>query len=221
MTPEEFEAKVRAEAEEHGVEVRVSEDDHVLMKYGDVEQKVNGFFDHKFGDEKKPVIAWNTGRPFEQWFPVLVHEYNHMRQWIEQDPRWLRLDRVTDFFQWLEGNVELALPQLKNSMQAYSLVELDCDKRTTRMIRELELPLDADRYAQTANAYVWFYFWAGFNRSWYQVGHEPYNTDAIVDAMPIWLPEEGEYTDVIYKREYERLYDRHMVHPDQNTLFTE
>ena len=52
------------------------------------------------------------------------------------------------------------------------------------MITDLDLPLDPERYAQTANAYVMFYHLIQKHRRWYEVGKEPYHIEEIVSAMP-------------------------------------
>lgn len=219
MNAEDFQDLVINECLKHQVEARVSEGDHVL----DSGRKYNGFFEETWGDPPRPVLAWHTGRPVEQWFPILVHEYNHMRQWLENDSTWINYKNVYDWFGWLSKDFDLTKKETLDSCLAYALCELNCDTRVVDMIKELDLPLDPTYYIQTTHAYAWFYFWSLENRAWYVIDHEPYRTQAIVEAMPTTLvdPSKGEFTYDIYKRHYKATFDRHMMPASQNTLFTE
>lgn len=219
MNSNDFQDLVTNECLKHHVETMVSDGDHVL----DDGVKCNGFFDEKWGKPPQPVLAWHTGRPLEQWLPILIHEYNHMQQWLENDPTWIRLDNADDWFGWMASDFDLTDKQALESCLSYALCELNCDTRVVEMIKKLDLPLDPDYYTQTAHAYAWFYFWSLENRSWYVIDHEPYRTQAIVEAMPTTMvdPSKGEFTYDIYKRHYKSIFDRHMVSADQNTLFTE
>jgi hypothetical protein len=223
MTPEEFQDLVMYECDKHEVQIHTSDKDHVVMVENGNEIKVNGFFDDSWGDDERPVLAWNTGREFEQWFPILVHEYNHMRQWVEEDSFWIAMDYTSDYFEWLSGDIELTERDALDCCTTYALMEFNCDIRVVEMIKEFELPLDVDNYIQTAHAYAWFYFWSLENKSWYVIDHEPYRTQAIVEAMPTTLPDitKGEFTYDFYKRHYKSIFDRHMVAAAQNTLYTE
>lgn len=223
MTSDEFQTLVKDECKKSGVKIIVSPEDCVTWVEHGVEVKCNGFFDDGKESDTQPELAWSTGRPFEQWFPVLIHEYNHMRQWLEEDPVWAESARVPDWFEWLDGAMELDEAEIIESCMAYALMELNCDARAVEMIRKFEIDLDPEYYAQTAHAYAWFYFWALENRSWYVIDHEPYRTQAIVEAMPTVMPDpdKDEFSYGIYRRHYKSIFDRHMIAADQNTLFTE
>ncbi len=222
MTPDKFQALVRDECEKHGVKIIVSEGDAVCWIENGVETKCNGYFDDGEVSDTQPELAWCTGRPFNQWFPILIHEYNHMRQWLEKDPLWGASAKF-DWFEWLGREEELDEEGALAACNAYALLELNCDTRVVEMLKKFEIDLDPEYYAQTAHAYAWFYFWALENRSWYVIDHEPYRTQAIVEAMPTVMsdPDKGEFSYYIYKRHYKAIFDRHMIAADQNTLFTE
>ncbi len=223
MTPDEFQDMVKHECFEHGVDIKVSFKDHVVLKEAGVETKCGGYFNDGKESGSSPELAWHTGRPFEQWFPILIHEYNHMRQWLESDSTWAAYDGIPSLSAWLEGVIDLSEEEALKCCLVYALNELNCDTRVVEMIKKFEIDIDPEYYAQTAHAYAWFYFWALENRSWYVIDHEPYRTQAIVEAMPTVMPDpdKGEFSYGIYRRHYKSIFDRHMIAADQNTLFTE
>jgi len=224
MTSEEFVAAAKLEAKEYGVTLHESPLDHVAMTYPNgVVEKCNGFFDEAYGDPPHPVLAWQTGTPFEQWFPIFIHEYNHMRQWIEKEPTWAAYLKAPDFFNWLNEIDELSDEDAEASCLAWALNEVNCDARVVQMLSDKQLSLDIDHYIRTANAYAWFYFWALEHRSWYTIGYEPYNTAGIVEAMPEEMPgvDGIAFNKRNYKRHYRAIFERHMLGADQNILFSE
>lgn len=179
MTPEEFEEKIRQDCKACGITLKVSK----YRSLRDAEGVSNGWFDGE-------TLAYAKGQPVEKWFPVALHEYNHMCQWSEGDPIWhnaVQEESDEYLWEWLHGNVEL--PSKKSHLYAMTnlQLELDCERRSIKMIRELALPLDPSYYAQTANAYVLFYHMVSKHRKWYQIGKEPYNIPEIVSQMPIDL----------------------------------
>lgn len=117
-----------------------------------------GFFD---GDNK--ILAVATGRDREHWLGVLLHEYSHLTQWVENQPVWHQYrDEMWD---WLEGkrirNPEAAV----RSVQA---TEEDCERRTIRLILEMRAPVDLERYIRGANAYIHFHNTILETRKWYR-----------------------------------------------------
>jgi len=54
----------------------------------------------------------------------------------------------------------------------------DGERRAGRLIRELEAPIDLDRYIRAANAYVHFYNVMAKHRRWYPPGRAPYDDEA-------------------------------------------
>ncbi len=225
MELEKFLAAAKKDILAHDVEIHLSDQDHVVMMYNGAETKCNGFFDDAYGDPPHPVLAWCTGKPFDQWFPIFIHEYNHFRQWVENEPTWSGYKKVPDFYSWLGGEIELSPDQALESCMPFALNEVDCDFRVVTMLANKELPLDPEHYIKTSNAYTWFYFWALEHRSWYTVGYEPYNTQAIIEAMPTVMPGIGldikSFNYRNYRRHYKDIFERHMLGADQNILFME
>lgn len=204
MNYEEFLSLVHSDCDYHGVRIIRSEKDSVSFGDGTT---CNGYFDDGSDSSNPPTLAYSTGKPFGQWFPVLVHEYNHMRQWIEGDPLWSSDPEEDELiWEWISGKTELTKAQAKKHVMSSLNLELDCERRTYRMIKELSLPFDAERYAKKGNAYVYFYHMVLKHRRWYTIGEEPYNILGIVRRMPKTF--RGNYTKISPK--LVKLYEKHL-----------
>lgn len=117
-----------------------------------------------FCDQTKR-IAVATGRPEGAWVGVLIHEYSHLTQWIEGAPVWRSVKE--GMWDWIDGK------QIKNPRLAVKTVqdlEADCERRAIRMIRELDAPVNLERYTRTANAYIHFHNVIADKRKWYRKG---------------------------------------------------
>jgi len=205
MTIEEFESMVYEVCTDLNVVVDESPNRFVTWDDG----KSNGFFFDQF-TPTGPKLAYAKGQPVENWFPVLVHEYNHLLQWAEKDPIWWNeTARKSDVFlwKWLKGEVELPPEEAETYAMNNLRIELDCDRRTVKMAQELELPGDWDLYTKKANSYVMFYHMVLRHRKWYEIGREPYNTPAIYETMPNSLYA-LDYTTI--SEEMVRLYETHL-----------
>lgn len=151
----------------------------------------NGYFwGNDDGSGVGGELAVATGQSFEKWFPILIHEASHMRQWIEGSKYWTDLilpskaNKSDLLFYWIDGVVELSLSQLIDYSTAARNVEWDCERRAIKMIKELALPVDVKHYTQRANSYIMFYYAIAETRKWYKIGLEPYSIESIVSQMP-------------------------------------
>ena len=176
MTEAEFEEKIRQSCGYWGVALQVDSGRHV----NDGGNDSNGWFDGTI-----PKLAYAKGH--DNWFPVALHEYNHMCQWQEKDPVFFSDTQAKAdeyFWDWLNGTIMMVPRRAKMYCMSYIQLELNCERRSLKMITELGLPLDTERYAQTANAYVMFYHLVLKHRKWYEIEEEPYHYEEIVSAMP-------------------------------------
>lgn len=176
MTIEEFEEKIRQNCGYWGVALQVDPERYV----NDGETDSNGWFDGTI-----PKLAYAKGH--DLWFPVALHEYNHMCQWKEKDPVFFsdEMASADDYlWEWLSREVELTPEDARKYAMVYLQLELNCERRSLQMITDLDLPLDPERYAQTANAYILFYHLVLKHRKWYEIEEEPYHIEEIVSAMP-------------------------------------
>ena len=147
--------------------------------------KVNGCFDPEPEfEEDPPKLSCSLGSP--NWELVLVHELNHMRQWIENCKAWRDYAKCS-------GNVindAISGKKLNNrtftkSIMATLWMERDCEIRSYNTLKKLNYPKDKlDEYVQKANAYTIFYLDILHNRKWYVIGKEPYNLKNVWRKFP-------------------------------------
>lgn len=182
MTPKQFIKFVKKECKKN--KVRFYNSNKRGLKVNSTGELCNGYF-----CEDSPELAVATGKDLNLWFPVLVHEYCHMRQWLENSPLWYgtSVEGVEAFILidlWLANKIELSETQKNDIFRLVMRVEADCEKRSIKLIKKLKLPLDIYEYAQKANAYIIFYEAMKSSRSWYVIGEEPYNNPKIYKKMP-------------------------------------
>lgn len=145
-----------------------------------------------------------TDLPYEDWFPVLLHESCHVDQFLESSPHWLgyyvihdgeRLDGVDIIDSWISGS---NIPQdaLWKATDASIAVEWDCEQRALVKIREWNLPLDPEEYAQKANAALYQYRMAVKLRRWPPEGFTPYMVPEVWMRMPRRLYQLARYRNV-------------------------
>lgn len=153
-----------------------------------------GYFD---SDDK--VLAVATKMSFKRWFLILLHEYNHFKQWIENPS----LFTPDDFWGWLEGDVELNKGEVIKITNNNLNLELDCEKRTAQFIKDNpQLKINVSDYIKRANAYIYLYPMIAKYRKWVGSNKKaPYRVKEIYDIMPDHFVEN--YWDV--PEEYERL----------------
>lgn len=201
MTAEEFQEFVRKDCAAKGAVYEASPGRFVSWDDTDC----SGFFadEHSGG----PKLAYAMGKPFEDWFSVLAHEYNHMLQWFEKSPFWAPIQESDKYlWPWLAGKIELVPERAEKYSMDNLRVELDCERRTIVMVKELDLPIDLPSYIKKANSYVYYYHMVLKHRKWYEVGREPYSVPEIVSAMPDKL--DGDYETI--SEEFVNLYETHL-----------
>lgn len=130
----------------------------------------SGYFD---GDSK--VLAVATGRNESDWLGVMLHEYCHLTQWAESQALWHRYDE--GMWGWLEGKRVRDPEKAVRSVQA---LEEDCERRTIRLIQEIEAPVDLERYVRGANAYIHFHNTILETRKWYRPDVSPSDDETIL-----------------------------------------
>jgi hypothetical protein len=118
----------------------------------------SGWFDHK-----PPRLECAVGNDEKIWLGVLLHEYSHLTQWVENCKAWQDIEASGEMWEWLDGK-KIKNPQLviENTKE----LEADCERRTVRLIKELSAPIDIDVYCQQANAYIHFHNVIKDKRKW-------------------------------------------------------
>lgn len=147
-------------------------------------------------DEHELVIA--TGRPIDDWMPTLLHEYNHMQQWLEDPVLFARRDVLEGkVFEWIDHKIELTDVEADEACIEAARLELDAEKRTVQLIKDWAITdiIDPVVYAQKGVAYGNFYKAVRRFRKWYRPDSSPYRIDQIrmqfpTEIDPEWLPTE-------------------------------
>lgn len=142
----------------------------------------NGYFDDgKVSGTNQPKLAVATN---QQSLEVLVHEYCHMRQYLERAKVWQDLGKSEIFWNWLTGDDRYSEEQVIEGMIASYNVEVDCEKRSVEQHKKWGTGINLTEYIQKANAYTMFYFYVLDERKWYKSGREPYTLKEVWSKMP-------------------------------------
>lgn len=179
---------VQEAARSHGVALQWGGESTVPYN-GQEGIRVSGFF----VETPRPTLAVATGKPLDEWLPILVHEACHMDQWAEGAPEWAAntladgREAVDWLDEWCAGGRELAAPVLDDVIDRAMAVELDCERRVLAALEQFGLPIDRAEYAQRANAYVHFYRHVARIRRWNPPDQAPYQLEAVWRTAPTHL----------------------------------
>lgn len=137
--------------------------------------KCSGYF-----DEENRVLA--VAKKSTAWLEILVHEFAHLTQWRENCKEWrMSSNSFGKLNDWLEG---IEVRSIRQVISRVRDLELDNEKRSVKLIRKWELPIDIREYTQKANAYVAFYNWMYHTRRWCSVKNSPIKNPAVYKHMP-------------------------------------
>lgn len=140
--------------------------------------RCSGYFDSKL---RLLAVALKGKTPLE----VVVHEYGHMTQWIDQCIEWTAgesTDADICIDNWLAGEEVDGIDYYINIAKQ---IELDNEKRSVALIKQFKLDsiIDVERYIQKANAYVLWYNWLKTTRKWSSPDNLPYTNENILNVM--------------------------------------
>lgn len=169
MNAEQVVNEITRRAWRFGCAVVMSPEDGVLADG----MRCSGYFD---GDSEVPVLA--VARKSPRWLGILLHEYCHLTQWAEGAPVW-KGDKNAAWQEWLDGK---PVRGVKQQIALSRELEADCERRTIRLIKELNAPIDVDHYTRGANGYIHFYNIIAEKRKWYLPDRRPYNMPTVLAA---------------------------------------
>jgi hypothetical protein len=158
------------------------------------EIKCSGYF-----DEKDLKVA--TKKSEKDWVPILVHESCHLDQFLEKSPLWKAGDYgINTIDSWLTGK-HFEQKQLIKAFCNTIKLEVDCEIKTVKKIKQYKLNIPIRDYIQKVNAYI-FSYWATYrDRKWYPF---PYNNPKIYKKMPTEFLALKQYLD--YQTDYLKVY---------------
>jgi hypothetical protein len=92
---------------------------------------------------------------FDYIFETFLHEYCHYKQWKDQTDIWKDgLANWLLFELYIQGKYDnFTLEQLKT----IQVMELDCDKRALREMKQYNLDIDTRKYIKESNSYIYSY----------------------------------------------------------------
>lgn len=134
----------------------------------------SGYFDADC--EEGPTLKIARGLETSHFLGTLLHEYSHVTQWAENCTVWqedVRWSSICDTDSWL-GTRRACSKRMRNTFAARRELEGDNERRTVRLIKELDAPIDLPGYIQRANSYVHFYNVMPVTNQWYHPERVPY-----------------------------------------------
>lgn len=162
-----------------GVTLTLSATEKVCQPGESEELGCSGFF-----TGKDRLLSVAIRKPVKDWFPVLLHEFGHMQQWLEKPSQFCWDDLLMDlFWEWLDGEREL-LPKDAEKLADLALwYEHDCEIRTAkRILASPEFEMDHADYVRRANSYLYLYPLIAKHRKWASCC-PPYKVPEIVALM--------------------------------------
>lgn len=140
---------------------------------------VAGYFDAF--DDSGPLISMLKINDDDIFCGILLHEYCHVTQWVENCTVWREDNKMAsrcDMDGWIGSGKKLS-NAMKRTFELRRELEADCERRTVRLIRELQAPVDLPRYIQRANSYIHFYNTIPVTNQWYHPDKVPYLVDSV------------------------------------------
>jgi hypothetical protein len=118
------------------------------------------------GEAVKGRLTIATGGDTNNWLQVFLHETCHLDQQLER-PTWFEAcdKMVTNLDNWLGRSPEVKDINWEDIKKIIEL-EHDCESRSIEKIKNFNLPIDLEEYAQKANSYLESYSNTFKNRQW-------------------------------------------------------
>lgn len=165
---------VQEQCEIHGVKCDLQPRKYLDLS-GDI--KCGGYFD---GDNKELAVAMKH----KDSMSLLVHEYAHMTQWLENIDIWRKCmdeESHSTVDEWLAGKY---FEDINYHIDNCKYLELDNEKRAVKLIKKFNLEIDIDDYIRKSNAYIQFYNYLKLSRKWSVPKNSPYANDRIKSSCP-------------------------------------
>jgi hypothetical protein len=172
-----FKLFVMAQCSQHGVEFRPFDLEYIELSDS---IRCSGYFESPNVDKNTPAVLVYAERHPDAPL-ILVHEYAHMTQWLDELPLWhSAADSIELVDLWLEGEeIDSINEHIRNALN----LELDNEKRSVSLIKEWGLLIDPVEYIKKSNAYLQFYLYLMETRKWSSPERSPYMVKEVVEAM--------------------------------------
>jgi len=179
------------------------------------EGEQNGWYGGYFLEKSRNSSEFCIGakKPLLSWVKAFVHEYCHFKQKKEKSKVWGNQningrDSLSTLEEWFENQIDLTEEEVVKFVRASAEVERDCEIRTIRILKNLELPknfkVDIKKYSKEANSYIAYYFTIPKLKTWCKTS--PFQVKQIMDVMPNKI--EGINHEELAKK-YFHLYEKY------------
>ena len=146
-----------------------------------------GYFDSK---EKELAVATDS----DCWIASLMHEYYHMKQWIEGFKYYTGDEPYTVVGKWLEGSNKYTSLDAQRAAYCVIYKEQDCEKRVISALYTCpDLGVDPVWYTKRTNAAMYFRTLSVQKRKWLIPGKSPF---IYKELMPDYLLYPEEYWNI-------------------------
>lgn len=142
----------------------------------------NGIMCPGFFDDRKILIK--VAGNGEGFLSTLVHEYCHFLQYINDISIYRKSDQASAIVEnWLLGK-NYDPHTLKRAFFLVRAMERDCEKRSVKLIKEFNLPINVKTYAKQANCYIYTHFLMEETRKYWMYKKSPYKSRVVMKLMP-------------------------------------
>jgi hypothetical protein len=181
---------VRLECKRYSINLRIVPGEHLTGDDGSI---YGGYFQE---DPLEIAVANRSDQTL--YLHVLVHEFSHFEQWRDREPIYYCKYRNTSadsiVNRWIAGE-NFAESTLDNCIAIVRDMELNCERRSIQNIIKYKLPIDIERYARCASAYVHFYNYMRISRRWNCKDNKSiYSISDIISRMPSNM--DGDYSNM-------------------------
>lgn len=168
MTKNEFIGKIVSELLENEVSLKI------------VQKKSQNNYGGWFDPHRKELFCAYKGK---YGFEILIHEYNHFRQWYYRREFWDSCNANDGhFLLWLEGDDSITKAEKEKGFKDTLKLERDCEINSIKTIQKYDLPVDLENYFKLANSYLFSHYYARKYREW---PTKIMNSKNFKDKMPI------------------------------------
>ena len=138
--------------------------------------------------EEPLELAVAINKPKKIWIPYLIHEDSHLDQWIDQYTNTQVKGCASELMHsWIAGN-NYPTEIIHKAIESLREMELDCERRALKKIKQFDLPIDQLYYIKSAAINIHQYNYALFRRKYLRKGKTlPYENKQLISEMPITL----------------------------------
>jgi len=160
-----FFADCLAHMGEYNVNIRLHKESSFKLDFDN--SMVRGSWDDSQPDKPPTLCCTIDGDPIE-WISIFTHEYCHFLQWLDKDHIWKKYDKLdSETLSAATNNKPISKKDLEYVINCARDLELDCEKRAVKLIKNRKLPIDLDGYIRDANIYIQYYNYIKISREWY------------------------------------------------------